>query len=497
MASIPYIAPQGRTTNGRTPSKIAKVDMQAEHVTDRPSMGAAQPLARITTPYFRANEERWKWARDLVRGGKALAERIPSLSLNETADSKERRQELYVDRVKAHQILQTQRDILAMGAPWRVTIDGSEEIAEIAARGVDGRSQSLLDFCLDGVAIMLAYGECYTVVDRRAAEARDIAEADAEMAYGTPYAYHLTPLEVRAAMFDGDNEIIQAIIASAVDSAPTSESMGFPTKTEDVYTLWRPDMLLTQDKTGATLREGANPLGFVPIIHSKIGLSLLENMESEIQACNLLWSMGTVGMSKAIIGMMIAYTNEDLKALNIGMEHVLKLAPGDKMDMQFTPTEAIVEAKKTSDEIQDGIRRAMRDRMWSMSKQVVEQSGASKKMDNLYQEAFSRYLAGKAETMAREIVSMMGQYYSVEPSVEIVTPRGFMNKDDADVNARVAALGMFQPKDAESWAAKHREMRNLLFPDLAPEKIVASDASLDAASKSAMMPETISTPTML
>jgi len=448
-------------------------------------------------------------AKLIYEGGKPLADKLVTISDDETQsggstatinemrqesvtetsqsvdDSYARRKELYVDRVNISQMLEDQRAYLSM-PKWNIAVEGNEELQEIVDENTDGDGKSMLDFVLDMSVKAMAYRHCFAIVDREALMAQEISVAEAED-FEKPYAYIIDPTNIAVTYKTRRNAEIETAIIRSYEVVEWEDQDGvkFPKDAEEVYTLWTSNIIRKENAKGEPIGEPiVNPIGSVPIIEMEMpNNSLIYGMKSEVQACNFLFSLSVSSMRTAVYGLLVLFTDSAIKDIGTGNGLGIRLSPGDKAEAINTPTDATNEAKIRSNDVLEGIREKFRNRQRTNSREVITQSGESKKQDMVAEEAFLRQMSKIIEKAIIELVDTFQLYYGggeVETTVSV--PDAFMRTNLSDELAKAKHLEeSYSPVDKYAWAAQKREARRLSVErSMSPEEINLSDAEIES-----------------
>jgi len=115
------------------------------------------------------------------------------------------------------------------------------------------------------------------------------------------------------------------------------------------------------------------------------------------------------------------------------------------------------------DKLQQQIDKILTGRIYSMSVAALEQSGASKRMDNVCQENFSSYLADQVLRFAPSLVNLFGAYLGMEDiEVETYSPDEFIVQDrDADRLDATYFSTNYQAETSRQWIAQQKRIRKL------------------------------------
>ena len=441
---------------------------------------------------------------DEVQGGRSVAtiEDMRQESVTEAVqsvdDSYARRKELYVDRVNIAQMLEDQRAYLSM-PKWTVKVTGNDIVQEIINDDVDGDGKSLIDLSLDMAVKAMAYRHCFCVVDRTADIPDGLTVADAE-SLDNPYCYLVDPDDIAVTYKTAKKSVIDTAIIRSMEVLDFIEQDGvrFPKDAELVYTLWTKDSIIRENAKGDRISERPNPLSIVPIVEMEMpNASLIYGMKSEVQACNFLFSLSVASMRTAIYGLLILYTNNKIKEMGTGNGMSICLDPGDSSDIVNTPTDATNTARDRSNDVLQGIREKFRNRQKSNSREVMTQSGESKKQDMIPQEAFLRQMSKIIEKAIIEITEMIQRYFGDKPvDVAVSVPDAFIQASLDEQLAKAKHLeDSYTPVDKYSWMAQKREARRLSVErSMSNDEIALSDEEIGKMAEDRFSVESFNAP---
>lgn len=443
----------------------------------------ADKLSAIRSPEYEALLPVWEEYRRLVCGGNLLYDALPQED-NEDNEAWKRRRAHCVDLVAWSKTLQKQIDILALAGIVMRTDDPrlGAVVAGDGAPGVDGCGSSMLSFMLDKVLrSALAYQRAFVVVDRAAGVSSEMSQADAE-ALPMPYAYVLEPDKVPAVTYanSASKEIVHAITVSSVPVRFWSN--GMPREYAPVWIEWRPDGIRVEDENGTLVRESVNKLGVVPILEFSLNDSLLRDMYRLTMEIMNHYSLAGSGAAQQVYGLPVVCSDKAMDKVN--MTQGLMLGKGDTFQLHQSPVDGLKFNVEMVNKLQEQVDKVLTGRIYSMSVTALQQSGASKRMDNICQENFSAYLADNLLRFAPQLTNLMGAYIG-QPEVEmdLSAPDQFVSQDrDSDRQDATYFSTQYQAETTRQWIAQQQRIRVLsgLESNMTAEEVAEDNEELEA-----------------
>jgi len=221
------------------------------------------------------------------------------------------------------------------------------------------------------------------------------------------------------------------------------------------------------------------------VIEWRLNQSFFKNLYGATIQCLQHWSMASSGAQRAVFGLPVIFTNQELKQIDAGLGKALQLNKDDKIDVIHTPETIINANKELSKETQAFINYQLHQRIeegasvFSSSKV----SGVSKARDKDSQEAFSAYLGTEIAQVLPQIVSVFGKYWGFDDVKTTVTlPEKWVIQDPAEDREKAKAISLdFTPETERQFVAKKQAERKYfgLEDYMTPEDIQNDDKALE------------------
>jgi len=443
-------------------------------------------LAKISVPEYENNKPKWNKFSWLNEGGDALIAQMRALP-EETVLALQNRQALAVDFADISGEVQSQIDILTQSG-ISVEINNNDVLADLFAAkdgmGVDGNGSTLMQFMLmEILRPALIYGRSYPIVDRTALPP-GLSQIQVEK-MENPYSYVLNPLEVPAFQYTNSLKTeFRAVISKTLEETH-SDPNGFPDGEEDFFTLWTWEQTVKQNRKGDQIQVVPNEIGVVPILRFELGQSFLKNLWNPVMSMMEHFSLASLGGSSQIYGMMAIFSNQAAKTIDAGFNKALHLPVDAKIQVIHTPVEGIKYNADFADRIKKHIDKTLKNNMISMTVTAVQQSGVSKKMDQIGQEQFSHFLASEIERFLPRYVQLFARYLTPDKieSTDVKThiPEQFVTRDrDGDRKDAEFLSSKFNPSTDAQLQASSQTIRELtgIEDNMTPDEIMKDNEEI-------------------
>lgn len=390
-------------------------------------------LKEITVPEYDRNLITWERMKTMHLGGDTLIAQMRPLP-EETATAVTNRQSLAIDFADISGEIQRQIDILTLSG-LSIEVEDNEKLSAVFAaddgRGVDGQGSTLIHFMLNDIlSPALTYGRCYPIVDRTFLTP-GLTEFQAEQ-MENPYGYVLNPLEVPAWQWTSTLKTEFKSVITKTHEMTHKDIDGFADGEEDFFTQWTWEMTLKENEKGDQIAAVPNLIKKVPILVFDLRQSFLKNLWNPVMAMLEHFSLASIGGASQIYGMPIVFSDAAATTIDAGFNKALSLPEKARFEIHNTPVEGIKYNAEFAEIIKDHINKLLKNSMRSMTVGGVQQSGISKKMDQIGQEQFSHFLAHEIERFAPRLVNLFALYLTpdkLENKVITNIPEQFVMRD--------------------------------------------------------------------
>jgi len=438
-------------------------------------------LKKSVVPEFTSRKDEWDRYRRLYDGGQAIISQLPKISTAETEENYKNRQKYAVNLANPSNEVQRQKDVLTL-SDFEIKTD-NDKLNQFLQSGVDGGTKTFTQWMIDDVlGTALVYGRCFPVVDRAILEG-PITEAQAEM-QDNPYSYVLSPLQVPAWTYADNSctKLIQAI--SLVKDVSKVDELGFAEELDDVYTLWRANEIQVQYESDSMQDVvKANPLGIIPISIFQLKDSFFHDIWYSVLTSMQHFTIASkAGQNQ--IGMLIVSSDKAIPQIDVGNFSALRIPEKASSKMEYSSVEGIQKNLDIADMLKSQIGKQLKNNMATMSLETIQQSGVSKKQDQLVQEAFSSYCAHSLVAYAPQVLDLYAAFLGINQySVDAIIPEEFVSKSLDEDRLRLETLTQsYKPQTAKEYVAWAKETRDLsgIERKMDLETITEDDAEIEA-----------------
>jgi len=436
-------------------------------------------------PEYKRNLCTWDKYRRMLAGGREIAEKLPKISPSEETDNYINRLLFAINLASPANELQRQLDILTTSG-FEIKTD-NPKMNEFLEGGVDGNAKTFTQWLIDDVLYYgLAYGSCFPVIDRQRVEVEQLTIAQAEQ-LPNPYGYVLTPMQVQAWKFASPSEksIIRAI--SKVMDVSCYCDFGFPSGESAFYTLWDTDYVALYNDKGEKVEERMSQLSMHNMTYFELSESFFHDIwDALITSMQHFTIASKAGQNQ--IGLLVVSSNTPIPQVDVGNNAGLRIPEKGTATMISSPVEGIQKNLDISQLLRDQISRQLKNNMVSMSISRVEQSGESKKQDNLVQEAFSHYLANQLVSFAPQVLDRFAEYLAIDSySIDAFIPEQFVSKSLEEDRLQAQYLSSeFRPQTATQYKAWTKALRDLsgIEGKMSADELTADDIEIEAQAQS-------------